>query len=468
MTRDGAVYGHLSSDGGSRASGQLATMGNRSQPAQTSQTSPVRQAAFAQPSLSGQRQTNQLQQATHTTPIGPQAIQPHPQVGPFPAAPYTFGQRPVAVGRATAYGDSRNGEGIGPAGDVPSPTLLPAADCPGCRNCSPSANGHNGHNGYGGSGSAARWRLGPGGPIVMMDEVLCDGGDRDVSAIRAANGRIFNVDMEDTVGFYETETGQREVAASNRVCIYAPRFGSTRKVTGFLSHKTHTRGAGFELNTPWLQHKETQLATTSMQASQAITSIGELAPHGLSRRIREMTFDNVVQLRAARSALEPYEHFTIISSGVFDNSEKLRLATSLQNAMEWTSKQAVQVVIDGEPAIEMHNISKPQAVARYELPDGKSRLRIVKVASRDNAHPGDKIEFTLRFDNIGDQELSKVAIVDNLVTRLEYVEDSASCSVDAEFATEINDGDSLQLIWKLKEPLATGKGGVIKFQCLVR
>ena len=49
-----------------------------------------------------------------------------------------------------------------------------------------------------------------------------------------------------------------------------------------------------------------------------------------------------------------------------------------------------------------------------------------------HALPGEVVEFTHRFDNVGDHEIGNVTIVDNLTTRLEYVPNSATSSVDVE------------------------------------
>ena len=61
-----------------------------------------------------------------------------------------------------------------------------------------------------------------------------------------------------------------------------------------------------------------------------------------------------------------------------------------------------------------------------------------------------------------------VTIVDSLTTRLEYVPDSAQCSVPAKFMTQENDGESLVLRWEIAEPLQVGDGGLIRFKCRVR
>ena len=128
----------------------------------------------------------------------------------------------------------------------------------------------------------------------------------------------------------------------------------------------------------------------------------------------------------------------------------------------------VQVTINAVTASVATNDSGVQSVYRYEMPPGKPRLRVVKVASQKQAKPGEEIEFTLRFDNVGDQPVGNVTIVDSLTTRLEYVSDSAQCSVPASFLTQENDGESLVLRWEIADPLEVGKGGIIRFKCRVR
>ena len=51
-----------------------------------------------------------------------------------------------------------------------------------------------------------------------------------------------------------------------------------------------------------------------------------------------------------------------------------------------------------------------------------------------------------------------MTVVDNLTTRLEYLPDSAQCSLNADFFTEVNEGDSLVLRWEIIDPLEVGEG----------
>ena len=69
---------------------------------------------------------------------------------------------------------------------------------------------------------------------------------------------------------------------------------------------------------------------------------------------------------------------------------------------------------------------------------------------------------------MGDQVIGNVTVIDNLTTRLEYVEGSQSSTLHANFSVSDNQGDSLTLRWEILEPMKVGEGGVIRFQCRVR
>ena len=101
------------------------------------------------------------------------------------------------------------------------------------------------------------------------------------------------------------------------------------------------------------------------------------------------------------------------------------------------------------------------------LTGGEPCLRLCKIADKSEAKQGEIIQFTLRFDNVGDQVIGNVTIVDNLSTRFEYIAESAQSSVDANFVTEANDG-SLILRWEITNPVEPGEGGVLRFRVRVR
>ena len=138
------------------------------------------------------------------------------------------------------------------------------------------------------------------------------------------------------------------------------------------------------------------------------------------------------------STLAAYANLTIIRTGEVDGSEKAKLEKSVQNAVTWSADQAVQVVFENKQAVAVVGVKQPGIV--YENGEPSSpRLRLLKLASTNHALPGEEVEFTLRFDNVGDQVIGNVTIVDNLATRLEYVAASAKSSAASGFSAVPND-----------------------------
>ncbi|MCY2988322.1 MAG: hypothetical protein NTY19_10735 [Planctomycetota bacterium] len=300
------------------------------------------------------------------------------------------------------------------------------------------------------------------------DEYIFDGGDRAMAADVRQDWTVMGLDTEDTIAHYETLEGRTEVRASNRVAIYAPRFASVRKVYGFVMCQQEDRAAGVEVPTKVSTREERRLANTFDQPLQPGRYVGNKGPQRFREAVHSSGVGGLGMLAGVDNRFKVYENFEIIRSGKFDNTEKARLAERLSAAIVWSSTQAVQAVIDNMAASVAVNHVGLQSVYHYETPPGKPRLRIVKVASQRQAQPGEIIEFTLRFDNHGDQLIGNVTIVDSLTTRLEYVPDSAQCSVPAKFMTQENDGESLVLRWEIAEPLQVGDGGLIRFKCRVR
>ena len=157
----------------------------------------------------------------------------------------------------------------------------------------------------------------------------------------------------------------------------------------------------------------------------------------------------------------------VMRHGIFEESEKARLIEAVDAAIVWSHDLAVQVVLDGRQAVSVTGDQRAQATFRVDEPDHPC-LRVIKVASTKAARPGDIVDFTIRFDNLGDQAIKRVVLVDNLTTRLEYVPGTAQSSRAAEFSTDANEGDSLVLRWEFTDALPVGGGGLVRFHCRVR
>lgn len=300
-----------------------------------------------------------------------------------------------------------------------------------------------------------------------QDEYLWNGCDRNGDARARRDFTVVGLDPQDTIAHYDTLDGKTETTPANCVPIYAPRFASVRKVINPVLYEGQDMVRGVEKPTKLNLHNETRIATTAVQPLQPKTDVGLDPAIAFRDRTKGIGLERTQPLAQATQGFLPYEDFRTIKFGVYEAGEKARLAKHALAANTWQANQAVQVVIDGQMLVEAKGTSRPEELHVYDLL-GKPRLRIVKVASTSEAQVGDEIDFTLRFDNVGDQTIGNVTIIDHLVTRLEYVEGSQQCSVGAEFKTEASDGESLILRWEVSEPLKVGEGGIIRFKCRVR
>jgi uncharacterized repeat protein (TIGR01451 family) len=157
----------------------------------------------------------------------------------------------------------------------------------------------------------------------------------------------------------------------------------------------------------------------------------------------------------------------IIRLGKISGVEQARLQRAVEHAIVWTGNQAPQVVFGTKAAQAQMGVQQPEIIYQTNGPESP-RLRLSKLASTGHALPGEEVEFTLRFDNVGDQVIGNVTIIDNLATRLEYVPETAKSGVDANFITTPNEGGSTVLRWEIKPPIEPGQGGILQFRARVR
>ncbi len=300
------------------------------------------------------------------------------------------------------------------------------------------------------------------------DEYLFDGGDRDEPAGVGQQWQVHGLHTEDTVAHFDTLDGRTLVEPSNRVQIYAPRFGAVRQVMGLAGGEQAYRAADMMLPEQLAGPTTLQVVGTGSQHQQAIGERGvRLVGIQRSRQGDGVVSEAQVAL-AFQDQLLPFENLEIIRRGVMESAETAWLARGVQAANAWATNQAVQVVLDHQSAKAEVQVEALQDVFTVTTPKGNPRLRVVKIASEHFAKPGDEVAFTIRFDNVGNQVIGNVTILDNLTTRLEYIPDSAQCSLDANFFTEPNEGGSVVLRAELADPLEPGTGGVLRFRCRVR
>jgi uncharacterized repeat protein (TIGR01451 family) len=299
------------------------------------------------------------------------------------------------------------------------------------------------------------------------DEYIFDGGDNDGGVKVRKDWKLEGLDSEDTIAHYDTLAGKTCVTPSNRVCLYAPRFAAVRQVALAYGENQLVRAGGIDMPIGAVPQLTVQPVTTALQPVQPIGETANRSPVTFLEKQPPIGLVARTVIRATVDRLKPYENFELIHNGIMIEAEKPFLAISVQSAIAWTLDQGVEVAVEGKKAVVLEGDKRAQATFMIEPPDHPC-LRVCKVASTHSAAPGEIVEFTLRFDNVGDQTVGNVTIADNLTTRLELIPDSGQCSKQATFFTEPNKQGSLILRWEIAEPLKPGEGGIARFKCVVR
>lgn len=303
--------------------------------------------------------------------------------------------------------------------------------------------------------------------IGPSDEYICDGGDYFTPAGVRADWSIDGLEQEDAIAHYDTPDGRVVVVPSNRVCIYAPRFAAVRRVVNLVVHEQPQYVSLMLDEQSPAKAIDKQPVASSLQRRAVVINRAKQPPILFRQRQQPGAFVQLVGTMDVFLSVAPYANLTIIRTGQVVGTEKAEIRRASLAAIVWTGVQAPQVVLDARRAEEIDGLQQAGIVYQTDEPN-RSRLRLIKLASCNHALPGEEVEFTLRFDNVGDAQIGNMTIVDNLSTRLEYVADSAQSSVDAKFIIAPNAADSAILRWEIKEPLRPGKGGVLRFRARVR
>ena len=309
-----------------------------------------------------------------------------------------------------------------------------------------------------------------GQPLVDEQEYLFDGGDLDPALVVRRDATVAGLNPSDTIAYYETYDGKLCVTPTNRVPIYAPRFGAVRQVTGIVL--TEQALATERILAPVSPSRfEDKNLVSSM--TQPVAPLGEESVSLIDAfrdRNLGVPLAQVLPPHRMSDAIVPFEAIDFFRTGILKHEDIPVLGQYLQNAKAWESPEAVEVLIDGQEAAIAIDIKQAQDVHVYEMPPGKCSLRICKAASHMIANSGDQITFTIRFDNISTQPVEKLVILDSLTPRLEYIQESQQSSIAPapEFSSEPNEVGSTVLKWEFKSSLKPGDGGVLHFRCLVR
>ncbi len=310
--------------------------------------------------------------------------------------------------------------------------------------------------------------INPWNPNSQRDEYVYDGNDRGRPVQVDQSWNVYGLDTEDTVGHFDTLDGRRLVTPSNRVAIYAPRFAAVRRVDGLINAQSNVSVGEMEEKTTLAQADLASRSTTTKQHLSLDRFDGSKRASGLLDRTRGVVADNVTQLFGFRNVYQPFEDLSLIRIGKHDNSQSARLNLGIQSANVWEDDLGLQVTTQKAQPVIVNDVAKVQQLVTIESDDDAAILRVVKIASKIAARAGEHVDFTIRFDNLTGRKIGNVTIIDNLTRRLEYVPDSAECSVQAKLIESENEVGSLMLRWEITDPLPANSGGVIRFRCIVR
>ena len=297
-------------------------------------------------------------------------------------------------------------------------------------------------------------------------EYIFDGGDHDPKVRLREDLSQVGLDAEDTVIQYETADGKINVESGCRVAIYAPRFASVRKRQSTQERELAMRPqAALRPDGPGVVRDQLPSINVSKQVKSSNSDNVRVVEAFRDRR-RVLPAELVLPMITVSDAFKPYEDLSLIRNGDFRQTDLAKLAKSAAAARSWTNVDELNVIIDGQEAVDITGVKKAADVTLYEFKG--ARIRLCKVASDQMANPGDVISFTIRFDNVGEQPLKSLVVTDSLAPRLEYVEKSQQSSVAADFSITPNSVGSSVLRWELENGLKPGDGGLVRFSCKVR
>lgn len=306
------------------------------------------------------------------------------------------------------------------------------------------------------------------GPGRYPDEYLFDGGDRKYP-VTYSDYSIEGLDTEDTVIEYNDDKGARKVKPSNRVAVYAPRFAAVAAISYPVDNQKIDVLAGADTSTfaPGLVARQGTVHHNKLESTGRIVT----RLRGSSMLSRQFAKGHHHEIATASHTKDvvPLILYDFVNTGTFKQADEPVLAHAIQSAQTWTRDQSPAISAQVQRGQDVKAVFRPaDLTGEKEGERTPGQLRIVKLADKREAQPGDVITFTIRYDNIGDREVTDAAIIDNLTPRLEYIVDSATSDRDGELTVADNGEGSLILRWSIEGSIKGRTGGVVTFQAKVK
>lgn len=304
-------------------------------------------------------------------------------------------------------------------------------------------------------------------PTHYPDEYLFDGGDRAYPITRNAY-QMQGLETEDTIAEFQDEEGRTKIKKSNRVAIYAPRFGSVVSVSGPNEESIIDKVHGHVVAQGGVNLRSRTVTDTQAQNLDSVRLQTRLRANGVGTDVATGALNRGQGRAVSISVMNTHQSRGRLQNGQFEDNLRLNLLQGMQFAENWTRKE--NPIIEGH-AVSLSQSKTVQAQADYTgIEDNGKRgdLRLHKTADKGVAAIGDVVTFTITYENRGDRELKKVSIIDNLTPRLEYLPEATSTSRPGKVEAEDNGEGSVVLRFVLDEPLPGRTKGSITFQARVR
>lgn len=314
----------------------------------------------------------------------------------------------------------------------------------------------------------APWALNPyPGPGSRADEYVRDGGDNGLPVHYEGSYRA-GLEVEDTVAEYMDETGKVRLKPSTLAAIYAPRFGEVRSATLPKEDMAVAKAAGHQDGRSVAGLNTKQVISEEVQRDEPLGMQTRTRASGLRARVSDDQLDKAIGAQNHVKLVNAFEDIRFLQEGRFERITTASLGLSVAAAKEWADGRRPIVVAQDVKGDLVQGVFSVQDFTGSEDRRTPGELKLVKVADKSSAHPGEIVTFTIRFDNVGERDLLKLRVIDNLSPRLEFVEGSIQASMDGKIDVTDNGQGSKLLTFEFDQPLKGKTGGFVSFQCKVR
>lgn len=302
------------------------------------------------------------------------------------------------------------------------------------------------------------------------EEYIIDGGDRD-TPVHYFGGELEGLDTEDTIAEFKDHHGESHIKASNRVAVYAPRFGAVETITGpGIDVKVDHVGRARDVSGIGALHEERGMnmnVTRSPASGIAVRSGAGGVETAQPAHLGQKT-DSVIQSSRVDQGLEAK---TTSGLGLLALSDVHELNLQILEPATSNIKTFVGQRASTSQATQTYAMFRLASLTGSEDGGVKGEIHITKEASPLIAQSGDTVTFTIHFKNMGDYNVSEVRIIDNLTPRLRYMKGTGEVKVPDGGAGDLavmpnKDGGQL-LQFELDQPLQGGHSGTITFKARV-